>query len=46
MYYILPEILAGDKARVKFRFIKYPEYLKPDSRLVFREGRTKGEFKA
>ncbi|CAH1795450.1 unnamed protein product [Owenia fusiformis] len=32
---------TGDKANVRFRFIKNPEYLKPDQKLVFREGRTK-----
>ncbi|XP_048576283.1 GTP-binding protein 1 [Nematostella vectensis] len=32
---------TADKAVVKFRFIKQPEYLKPDSRMIFREGRTK-----
>lgn len=33
---------TGDRALVRFRFIKSPEYLKVDSRLLFREGRTKG----
>lgn len=32
---------TGDKALVRFRFIKNPEYLKSGMRLVFREGRTK-----
>lgn len=32
---------TGDKARVRFRFIKHPEYLRRQQRLVFREGRTK-----
>ncbi|KAJ7989686.1 hypothetical protein DPEC_G00307110 [Dallia pectoralis] len=32
---------TGDKASVHFRFIKNPEYLHTDQRLVFREGRTK-----
>ena len=32
---------TGDKAMVRFRFIKNPEYLKSNMRLVFREGRTK-----
>ncbi|KAI5635475.1 elongation factor tu GTP binding domain-containing protein [Phthorimaea operculella] len=32
---------TGDKALVKFRFIKHPEYLKCGQRMVFREGRTK-----
>lgn len=32
---------TGDKAKVRFRFIKHPEYLRPHQRLVFREGRTK-----
>lgn len=32
---------TGDKAIVRFRFIKNPEYLREDMRMVFREGRTK-----
>lgn len=32
---------TGDKANVKFRFIKHPEYIKSGQRMVFREGRTK-----
>ncbi|XP_050345245.1 GTP-binding protein 1 [Nymphalis io] len=32
---------TGDKALVRFRFIKHPEYLKCGQRMVFREGRTK-----
>ena len=32
---------TGDKAHVHFRFIKNPEYLRTDMRMVFREGRTK-----
>ncbi|PIK49104.1 putative GTP-binding protein 1 [Apostichopus japonicus] len=32
---------TGDKATVLFRFIKNPEYLHPDARMVFREGKTK-----
>lgn len=32
---------TGDKAIVHFRFIKNPEYLNLNQRLVFREGRTK-----
>ncbi|XP_061626688.1 GTP binding protein 1, like isoform X2 [Phyllopteryx taeniolatus] len=32
---------TGDKAAVRFRFIKTPEYLHCDHKLVFREGRTK-----
>ncbi|KHJ40422.1 elongation factor Tu protein [Trichuris suis] len=32
---------TGDKAQVRFRFLKNPEYLCPGQRLIFREGRTK-----
>ncbi len=32
---------TGDKAQIRFRFIKHPEYLRVGTRLVFREGRTK-----
>ncbi|TPX55681.1 hypothetical protein PhCBS80983_g05110 [Powellomyces hirtus] len=33
---------TGDRAFVRFRFIQHPEYLKIGTRLLFREGRTKG----
>ena len=32
---------TGDKAIVHLRFIKHPEYIRPDQNMVFREGRTK-----
>jgi GTPase len=32
---------TGDKTVARFRFVRYPEYLRPGLRLVFREGRTK-----
>ena len=32
---------TGDKATCLFRFIKNPEYLHNNARMVFREGRTK-----
>lgn len=32
---------TGDKATVHFRFIKTPEFLHCEHKLVFREGRTK-----
>ncbi|CEG77196.1 hypothetical protein RMATCC62417_11991 [Rhizopus microsporus] len=33
---------TGDRAKVEFEFVKNPEYLTVGSRLIFREGRTKG----
>lgn len=33
---------TGDRAKVRFRFLRHPEYLRIGARLVFREGRTKG----
>ncbi|KAI8982060.1 translation protein [Mycotypha africana] len=33
---------TGDRAKVEFEFVKQPEYLNIGSRLIFREGRTKG----
>eukprot|EP00759_Apiculatamorpha_spiralis_P041439 PhF_6_TR40162/c0_g1_i1/m.59466 len=33
---------TGDKARVRFRFLYRPEFMKVGQKLVFREGRTKG----
>ncbi|CAF3676418.1 unnamed protein product [Rotaria sordida] len=32
---------TGDRANVRFRFIKSPEYLRLGMKLIFREGRTK-----
>lgn len=32
---------TGDKASVKFRFLKNPEYLRLGQKMIFREGRTK-----
>ncbi|XP_053315592.1 GTP-binding protein 2 [Spea bombifrons] len=36
------ELRTGEKALLRFRFIKHPEYLKPGTKLLFREGLTKG----
>ncbi|XP_077093753.1 GTP-binding protein 2 [Siphateles boraxobius] len=36
------ELRTGEKAVVGFRFIKHPEYLKLGTKLLFREGVTKG----
>jgi len=37
------EILrTGDRARVRFKFLYRPEYLKEGMRIIFREGRCKG----
>lgn len=33
---------TGDRARVRFRFTRFPEYLQKGARILFREGRTKG----
>lgn len=35
-------MLAIVMLQVKFRFMQRPEYVTPDTRFVFREGRTKG----
>jgi GTPase len=35
-------IRTGDRARVQFQFLYSPEYLTEGSRIIFREGRTKG----
>ncbi|MEA2069919.1 MAG: GTP-binding protein [Asgard group archaeon] len=35
-------IRTGDKAIAKFRFLYNPEFIKKGSRIIFREGRTKG----
>jgi GTPase len=33
---------TGDKGHIKFKFMYRPEYLKPGTTILFREGRTKG----
>ena len=33
---------AGERARVQFRFMKNPEFLRVGAKVLFREGRTKG----
>jgi GTPase len=33
---------SGDKGLLRFKFLYYPELLKPGSTVMFREGRTKG----
>ncbi len=33
---------TGDRARIRFRFLKQPEILKIGAKLLFREGRTRG----
>lgn len=33
---------TGDKGQIKFRFMYRPEYIKPGTTILFREGRTKG----
>ncbi|CAL8100449.1 unnamed protein product [Calicophoron daubneyi] len=37
----LEHLRTGDKDVVRFRFIRYPEYLYSGLRLIFREGKTK-----
>ncbi|CAF2849862.1 unnamed protein product [Rotaria sp. Silwood2] len=37
----LEHLRTGDRANVRFRFIKSPEYLRLGMKLIFREGRTK-----
>ena len=32
---------TGDRANVRFAFMKNPEYLKVGTKMIFREGRTK-----
>ena len=32
---------TGDKCVCRLRFVRHPEYVRKDARVVFREGRTK-----
>lgn len=36
------KLRTGEKAVVRFHFLKHPEYLKVGAKLLFREGVTKG----
>lgn len=36
------DLRTGERAVVRFRFIKHPEYLRLGAKLLFREGVTKG----
>jgi GTPase len=38
----IESLRTGDKAKVRFRFMFRPEYVRVGERLIFREGRTKG----
>ena len=38
----LAHIRTNDAARISFRFIRHPEYLRVGARLFFRDGKTKG----
>lgn len=40
----IPKLLlrCGDRARVRFRFMHYAEFIEPGALFVFREGRSKG----
>ncbi len=35
-------IRAGDKCRIKFRFVYRPEFIQENDRFIFREGQTRG----
>mmetsp|Transcript_25979 Transcript_25979/g.68168 ORF Transcript_25979/g.68168 Transcript_25979/m.68168 type:complete len:592 (-) Transcript_25979:78-1853(-) len=37
----LDRMRTGDKAKCRFRFVRFPEFLEEGTRVVFREGRTK-----
>lgn len=39
----IKQVRTGERATVKLAFILNPEYLKIGSKIVFREGRTKGQ---
>ena len=41
-YLLQDKLRTGEKAVVRFRFLKHPEYLKVGAKLLFREGVTKG----
>lgn len=42
VYLLQDKLRTGEKAVVRFRFLKHPEYLKVGAKLLFREGVTKG----
>jgi elongation factor 1-alpha len=40
--YDKPNIGAGDKCRIKFRFVYRPEFIQENDKFIFREGQTRG----
>lgn len=40
--FLQDSLRTGQRAKVRFRFIKQPEYIRKGSRIFFREGHTKG----
>ncbi len=40
--YDKPNIRAGDKCRIKFRFVYRPEFIQENDKFIFREGQTRG----
>jgi len=43
IFFMDSELLrTGDNANIKFRFKNHPEFIEKNSKLIFREGRTKG----
>lgn len=36
-----PVVRTGDRARIRFRFIRFAEYLETGTKIITREGRTK-----
>ena len=43
IYHMDSQLLrTGDNANIKFRFKNHPEFIEKDTKLIFREGRTKG----
>ena len=40
-----PYLRAGDVGKIKFKFLKKPEYMHVGDTILFREGRTRGKGK-
>lgn len=39
--YLQESLVAGERGCVKFQYMRHPEFLRVESRILFREGRTK-----
>ena len=42
LYIFQESLAAGEKGHARFQYMRHPEFMRVGSRILFREGRTKG----